>query len=330
MRRRDFIKVVGGVAAWPIGAQAQQVDRMRLVALVTTFPENDQEGQRYAAAFQEALGKLGWRTGKNLKIEYRWGAANSEQARLYASEILKLKPDVIVAHTTVVTRAFIAQSREIPIVFTNVSDPIGERFIESFSRPGGNITGFTNVEPSIGGKYLDLLKEIAPKVSRAAIIYDPKSTPGGGLFFTGPFETAASKLAVQPVRGEVGTIVDIDNVITAISRGEGGGLVVIGEPFTNLHRARILELAAKYRLPMICPYRFYTSSGCLLSYGVDFPDQFRRAASYVDRILKGEKPSNLPAQAPIKFELVLNLKTAKSLGLTVPQTLQVAADEVIE
>ena len=331
MQRREFISLLGGAAAtWPLTARAQRPSGTRLIAVVLAFEQNDQDGQRFVGKFREALQQLGWTPGDNLKMEFRWGAIDAERARAFAAEVINLKPDLIVTHATIVTRAMVQQSRTIPIVFTNVSDPIGEQFIQSFAHPGGNVTGFTNVEPSMGGKYLQLLKEIAPNVTRAAMIFNPKSAPGGGSYFYGPFKAAASTLSVQPIEGAVQDTADIDNIFATMARSNGGGLVVIGEPFTNLHRAKILELSAQYHVPTICPYRFYAQSGCLISYGVDFVDQFRRAATYVDRILKGEIPANLPAQSPVKFELVINLKIAKTLGLEIHPQLLASADEVIE
>jgi len=329
MRRWELLAVLCGVAGLVPAAQAQTSSQTRSVAMVLAFQEIDAEGQKYFAAFQQELQRLGWAPGENLKLDVRWGVTNSDRADRAAAELIARKPDLIVAHATVGTRAFVQQTKDIPIVFTNVSDPVGERFVKSFARPGGTVTGFTNVEPTIGGKYLELLKEIAPTVSHAVMLYNPASTPGRGAFFYGPFEAAGPKLSVQTSKAEVSSLADLENVIEGIAR-ERGGLVVIGEPFTNLHRARILELAAERQLPAVCPYRFYAEKGCLISYGVDFTDQFKRAASYVDRILKGEKPGDLPVQAPTKYELAINLKTAKVLGLTIPPTMLGRADEVIE
>ena len=332
MKRREFLTLIGGAAALPAFpriAHAQQPARKRLIAVEMAFAETDPEGQRYAAAFQQELQQLGWTLGRDLQIEYRY-ATDAARAKLHAVELVALKPDLIVAHATIVTRAIVAATRTIPVVFTNVSDPVGEGFVKGFPRPGGNITGFVNVEPSIGGKYLELLKAVAPGINRAAMIFNPKSTPGGGSFFYAPFEAAGSVLSIQPIRGAVQNVGEIEDVISALARDKGGGLVVVGEPFINLHRSRILELTGRYRLPAICPYRFYAANGCLLSYGVDFADQFRRAAIYANRILRGDSPANLPVQSPVKFELVVNVKTAQGLGLSVPSPLLVAADEVIE
>jgi putative ABC transport system substrate-binding protein len=301
---------------------------MRLVAVEMALAKGDEDGQHLAAAFEQSLRQLGWTPGQNLRVEYRWDATNAERASAQAAEILTLNPDVIVAHATIVTRAFFQKSTNIPIVFLNVSDPLGEHFVESFARPGRSLTGFTNIEPSIGGKYLELLKKIAPTVTRAAMIFNPASTPGGGSYFSGSFDAAAAAFAIQPIKAAVHNTTDIEHALAALAGN--GGLVVIGEPFINLHREEILRLSAQYRLPTICPYRLYAREGCLISYGVDFADQFARAATYVDRILKGETAANLPVQSPVKFEFVINLKTAKALGVEVPPMLLATADEVIE
>ncbi len=330
MKRREFIGLIGIAVVFPIAAQAQATDRIPVVAIETAFAQDDRDGNRIAGAFQQTLAELGWRQGQNVQIEYRWGATNQEHAQKYAAELVKLKPDVIVAHTTIVTRAVSQQTTTIPIVFTNVSDPIGEHFVKSLASPGSDISGFTNIEPTMGAKYLQLLKQIAPSVTRVAMLFNPKSTPGGGTYFYGPFEAASPLLSIQPIKAAVQDASDIDQAISTLAKEKGGGLIVIGEPFTNLHRSKILALAAQYKLPTICPYRFYAVNGCLISYGVDFADQFRRAATYVDRILKGAKAKDLPVQTPTKFEFVINLKTAKALGLTVAPSMLIAADEVIE
>jgi putative ABC transport system substrate-binding protein len=301
---------------------------MRLVAVEMALAKGDEDGRHLAAVFEQSLQQLGWKLGQNLRIEYRWDATNAERAQTQAAELVKLNPDVIVAHATIVTRAFFQLSTKIPIVFVNVSDPLGEHFVESFADPGRNLTGFTNIEPSIGGKYVELLKRIAPNVTRATMIFNPNSTPGGGSYFSGSFDAAAAKLSIQPIKAAVQNVADIEAAIAPLVGN--GGLVVIGEPFTNLHRADILRLSAQYRLPTICPYRLYAQEGCLASYGVDFSDQFARGATYVDRILRGATPQSLPVQSPVKFEFVVNLKTAKALGLTVSPTLLATADEVIE
>ncbi|MGB8638406.1 MAG: ABC transporter substrate-binding protein [Pseudolabrys sp.] len=325
MRRRDFLGAVS-LAALAVSSAAlgQQSDRKRLVAVELALDENDRDGKRSVDAFQQELQELGW-TSENLRIEYRWGATTPERARVHAAELIKLNPDVIVSHATIVTRAFAQETKTIPIVFTNVSDPLGEKFVQSFAKPGGNLTGFTNIEATMGAKYLQLLKDVAPGVTRAAMLYNPNSAPGGGSYFTDAFEAAAPQFSIQAIRA---TVQDTAGIEKAISMLASGGLIVVGEPFTNAHRSSILELTSRYRLPTICPYRFYAANGCLLSYGVDLSDQFKRAATYVD--LKGASATSLPVQSPVKFELAINVKTAKSLGLTVSPTLLARADEVIE
>lgn len=330
MKRREFLGVAGlALMAGPVKAFGQQNDRRRLVAVELAMDENDRDGKRAVGAFQQELQELGW-TGETLQIEYRWGATTPERARVHAAELINLKPDVIVSHATIVTRAFFQGTKTIPVVFTNVSDPLGEKFVQSFAKPGGNITGFTNIESTMGAKYLQLLKDIAPGVTRAAMLFNPKSAPGGGSYFTDAFEAAAPQFSIQAIKATVQDEAGIEKAISTLASGGGGGLIVVGEPFTNAHRSSILELTSRYRLPTICPYRFYAANGCLLSYGVDLSDQFKRAATYVDRILKGASATSLPVQSPVKFELAVNLKTAKVLGLTISPALLARADEVIE
>jgi putative ABC transport system substrate-binding protein len=329
MRRRDFLALVGGAAAWPTLASGQSPERVRSVVMIVAFSETDAEGQRNVKAFRTELQRLGWTIGEKLRFDVRWGAINADRANLLAAELTVQRPDLIVAHATVATRAVAQQIKDIPIVFTNVSDPIAEQFIQSFARPGRNITGFTNVERTIGGKYLELLKEIVPGISRAVMVFNPESTPGRGSFFFDTFEAAGGKLAVQVSKGEVTSVNALEDIIRSAAR-EHSGLVVIGEPFTNLHRARILELASQHNVPAVCPYKFYAENGCLISYGVDFVDQFQRTASYVDRILRGDSPAALAVQSPVKFEMAINMKTAKVLGVSVPPKLLFTADEVIE
>ncbi|HEY7230420.1 MAG TPA: ABC transporter substrate-binding protein [Pseudolabrys sp.] len=329
MKRRDFLAVVGfATLAGAVTAVAQQSERKRLVAVALALEEHDKDGERSVGAFQQALQELGW-AGDNLRVEYRWGATTPERARAISAELLRLHPDVIVSHATIVTRAFSQATKTIPIVFTNVSDPLGEKFVQSFAKPGGNITGFTNIERTMGAKYLQLLKDVAPDLTRAAMLFNPKSAPGGGSYFTDSFEAAAPQFSMQPIKAPVQDAAGIEKVVSALANG-GGGLIVVGEPFTNAHRAGILELTSRYRIPTVCPYTFYATNGCLLSYGVDLSDQFRRAAAYVDRILKGTATASLPVQSPVKFELAINVKTARSLGLSIPPTLLARADEVIE
>jgi putative ABC transport system substrate-binding protein len=321
--------VASALALWLQAAEAQS-DRPRTIAMVMAFSQSDPEGQRYAAAFQQRLSELGWTVGKDLNIESRWEATSSDRANAYAAELAKRSPDLIISHATIVTRAIVSHTREIPVVFVNVSDPLGERFVAGFARPGGRVTGFTNLEPTVGGKYLELLKEMAPSLKQAVMIFNPASTPGGGSYFFDPFKAAGNLLSMRTVAGEARSVADLEKATADAARSGDTGLVVVGEPFTNLNRTRILELAAQHRLPAVCPYRFYAENGCLVSYGVGFIDQFQRAASYADRILKGDKPADLAVQSPVRFEMTINLKTAKTLGLSVPPKLLFTADDVIE
>jgi putative ABC transport system substrate-binding protein len=272
---------------------------------------------------------LGWNNGRNLRMDVRWAAGSVDRMRMFAKELVDLQPGVILANTTPVTAALRNETHTIPIVFVVVSDPVGAGFVASLARPGGNITGFINVEASFGGKWLELLKEIAPRVRRAAIMFNPDTAPGGGSYFLGSFESAAQSLGVEPITAPVRSVAEIESVMTRLGREPGGGLAVMSDGFMFIHRGSIISLAARGNVPAIYFDAALSKDGGLLSFGADLRDMFRRAASYVDRILRGE-PADLPVQVPTKFELVINLKTAKALGLTVPLTLQVRADEVIE
>jgi putative tryptophan/tyrosine transport system substrate-binding protein len=329
MKRRDFITLLGGATvAWPLAARAQQPERMRRIGVLMGTPASDQESHVRLAAFLRQLGELGWRLGQNVRIEYRWYGTATEQTLAGAKELVEWQPDVIVGHSTPSVAALLQATRTIPIVFLLVADPVGSGFVESFARPGGNVTGFTTVEFSMGGKWVELLKEIAPRVTRVLLIFNPQTaayTP-----FLRLIEAAAPSLAVDPIAGPVHDAAEIKRTIDAFARESSGALIAFPDIFTASHRELIVALAAQYRLPAVYPYPYFPKSGGLLSYGVDAADQFRRAASYVDRILKGAKPADLPVQAPVKFEMVINLKTAKALGLDVPLQLQQLADEVIE
>ncbi len=329
MRRREFITLLGGTAAaWPLVARGQQPDRVRRVGVLMSASENDAEYQAYLAAFEEGLQKLGWSEGRNIQIDHRW-APDVELMQRYAMELVGLKPDLILSQNTPTTAATLQQTRTIPIIFTNVSDPVGSGFVASLPRPGGNVTGFINMEASLGGKWLELLKEIAPRVVRVAFLFNPE-TATYAEYYLKTLKTAAASLAVEAIAAPVHDISELESTIAAQARESNCGLIVMPAGFFNVHRTEVTSLAARYRLPAVYPYRFFTELGGLLSYGNDPLDNFRRAASYVDRILKGAKPSELPVQVPVKFELVINLKTAKALGLDVPSLLQQRADEVIE
>jgi len=329
MKRRGVITLLGGAAAWPLAAHAQQPERMRRIGVLMAFAESNLEGQANVAAFREGLQKLGWTEGRNIRIDIRWAASDARAMQRFATELVALQPDLILSPHTPTTAALLRQTRTIPIVFTNITDPVGSGFVASFPRPGGNATGFVNMEPTMAAKWLELLKEIAPRVNRAAILFNPATATYADYYLT-PFKAAAASLAVEAIAAPVHDTSELEAVVAAQAREPNTGLIVMSDSFMSGHGKEITSLAARYRLPTVYPFRFFTELGGLLSYGSNRLDQFRRAASYTDRILKGEKPSELPVQSPVKFEIVVNAKTAKALGLTVPQTLQAAADEVIE
>jgi putative tryptophan/tyrosine transport system substrate-binding protein len=331
MPRRDFIAALGSAAAWPLAARAQQAGGMRRIGVLTTFGDSDALAQGWDGAFRKGLDESGWHHGRNVQIDYRWAAGDADRLQAFAKELVALQPDVILAVTTPAVAALLRETRTLPIVFAQVSDPVGSGFVASLARPGANVTGFTNIniESSIGGKWLQLVKEIAPAVRRVAMIYNPPTSPFAGYYLR-PFEAAGPTYGVQASAVAVHGEADIEKAIDALAREPGGGFVVLPDTFTGIHRDRIVSLAARYRLPAVYPFRWFVEIGGLLSYGIDSNDMFRRAASYVDRILKGAKPADLPVQAPTKYELVINLKTAKALGLTVPDKLLAIADEVIE
>jgi putative ABC transport system substrate-binding protein len=330
MRRRDFITILGGaVVASPIAARAQQSERMRRVGVLTTAAENDATEQRRQAAFRRRFDELGWRAGRNIQIDYRWAASNADRLRIFAKELVELKPDLIFAETTPATAAVLGETRTIPIVFVVVSDPVGSGFVTSLNRPGGNVTGFMNMEPTLAGKWLGLLKEIAPHVTRVALLFNPATAPYTEQYLN-PFKAAAASLAVEAIAAPVQQLSHLEPVAADRAREPNGGLIMMPDVFLWLHRAEVISLAAHYRLPAVYPQRDFAEIGGLLSYGNDRLDQYPRAAIYADRILKGEKPADLPVQAPTKYELVINLRTAKALGLTVPPSLVATADEVIE
>jgi putative ABC transport system substrate-binding protein len=331
MKRREFITLIGGgIAGWPLAVRAQLPDRMRRIAVLSNISESDLEAQAMVGALHKSLRELGWINGRNIQTDHRWAAGNAGTIVGFAKELAALKPEVIVAHTTPAVIASRNETDTIPIVFVQISDPIGSGFITNLAHPGGNITGFTNFESSMVGKWVEMLKEIAPGISRIAFLFNPETAPYVTRFYQGLLETSARSLGVQPWAHPVHNAREIDSAITALGREQGGGLIVMPDSFNIVHRDRIIALAIQQRLPVISPYRFAVEEGSLMSYGVDQIDLFRRAAAYVDRLLKGAKPAELPVQAPTKFELVINLKTAKALGLTVPLTLQARADEVIE
>jgi putative tryptophan/tyrosine transport system substrate-binding protein len=330
MKRRAFITLLGGAAAWPLAARAQQGERKRRIGVLMAHGENDPEFHDYLSAFREGLQKLGWTEGRNIQIDSRWGALdNAETRQRSAKELIALEPDLILTQNTPPTASMLEQTRTIPVVFVIVADPIGSRFVQSLARPGANATGFTIMEPTIAGKWLELLKEIAPRINRTAFLFNPATTPYRDIYLK-PFEAAAELLGVEAIAAPVHDAPELESVVAAHAREPNGSLIVMPDGFLNVHRAEIVLLAARYHVPTIYPWRFFTELGGLVSYGSAQSDMFRTAATYVDRILRGEKPADLPVQAPTKYELVVNLKSAKSLGLEVPPLLQQRADEVIE
>jgi putative ABC transport system substrate-binding protein len=329
VKRREFITLLGGAAAaWPLAARAQQSERMRRIGVLMPLPADDAQAQVRSAAFLQGLQELGWTVGRNVQLDYRWGARDADRARKQAAELVELAPDVILANGALVVGPLQQVTRTVPIVFVQVSDPVGAGFVESLARPGGNATGFTTIEYGMSGKWLELLKEIAPRVSKVAVIRDPAIVAGIGQL--GAIQAVAPSLGVEVNPINVRDADEIERSVTAFARSSSGGLIVTTGGFGIVHRELIATLAARHQLPAVYPYRFFATGGGLTSYGADTIDPFRRAAGYVDRILKGEKPAELPVQNPTKYELVINLKTAKALGLEVPTSLLARADEVIE
>jgi putative ABC transport system substrate-binding protein len=327
MRRRDFIAGLGSAAAWPLAARAQQSDRMRRVGVLNAFAESDPEVRANLAAFRETLQKLGWVEGRNVHIDYRWGDAEPQRIRSYAKELVGLKEDVILVSSPLALQPLLQETSSIPIVFTQIADPVGSGFVASLARPGGNLTGFPNTEYSIFAKLLEVLKDIAPQTQRAAVLL-PDQIPQLDMWHA--METAASSLRLQVTAAPVRNATDIAQAIEQFAREPNGGLIVLPTPATLGNRELIAALALHHRLPIVSSRRSIVAAGGLVSYGNDETERFRSAAGYVDRILNGEKPAELPVQIPTKFELVVNLKTAKALGLTVPQSILLRADEVIE
>jgi len=328
IRRRKFLATLGGAATWPLAARAQQPERMRRIGVLLPYAADDREGQVRLAAFQQALAELGWSDSGNVRIETRWGAGDPDRYRQYAAELVALAPDVVVAVTTAVAAALQRETRSVPIVFVQAADPVGAGVVASLARPGGNITGFTTFEYGISPKWLALLKEIAPHVTRAAVIRDPTVAVEHGLF--GGIQSVASSLRVELNLIDARDIGEMERAVAAFAREPNGGQIVFATALALLHRDLIISLAARHRLPTVFTDRPFVTAGGLASYGPNRVEQYRPAAGYVDRILKGEKPADLPVQAPTKYELVINLKTAKTLGLEVPPTLLARADEVIE
>jgi putative ABC transport system substrate-binding protein len=329
MKRREFIGLLGGgMAAWPLAARAQQPGRMRRIGVLLNITADDPESQGRLAAFAQGMQSLGWVIGQNIRVEYRWGGGSVDAMRKYAEELVALAPDVILAQSTAAVAPLLQSTHAVPIVFTIVADPVGAGYVQSLAHPGGNATGFTGFEYAFAGKWLELLKEIAPSVTRAAVLREAGSVTGPAQF--GAMQAVAPTLGVELRPVDTRNADEIERDITAFARGSNGGIIVTGSPAATVYRQAIVELAARHRLPGVYYTRYFAAGGGLISYGPDFVDQFRRAAGYVDRILKGEKAADLPVQAPTKYEIVLNLKTANALGLAVPTTVLARADEVIE
>jgi putative ABC transport system substrate-binding protein len=314
----------------PLAAEAQQTSQMRRIGVLMGFAESDPQAQARVEAFRKGLQTLGWAEGRSVRIDVRWAPTSDPPAmQRAAKELVALQPDVILSHNTPTTATLLRQTRTIPIVFVVVSDPIGSGFVASLPRPGGNVTGFTNIEPTMASKWLELLKEVAPRVARVAFLFNPATAPYAESYL-GPFKVAAAALALEAAAVPVHDTSELESAIAAQARAPNGGLVVMTDSFLVTHRAEITRLAARYRLPTVYPFRDFVELGGLLSYGNDLLDNFHRAATYADRILKGATPNELPVQAPVKFELIINLKTAKALGLTIPPSLLARADEIME
>jgi putative tryptophan/tyrosine transport system substrate-binding protein len=331
MRRREFIWLLGSAAATrPFAARAQQSKQIRRIGVLMAHAEMDAEFRTYVNAFRGGLQELGWTEGRNIQIDIRWGALDdADSRRRLANELIALQPDVLLTQNTPPTASVLEQTRTIPVVFVIVTDPVGSGFVESLARPGRNATGFTIMEPMMGGKWLELLKEIAPHLDRAAFLFNPATAPYVH-YYLDPFNAAAASSKLEAIAAPIHDTSELETVVGVEARKSNTGLIIIPDGFLNVHRAEIVALAARYRMPAVYPWRFFTEIGGLMCYGSEQSDQFRLAASYVSRILQGTKPGDLPVQAPVKFELVINRKTAKALGLTIPPTLLAIADEMID
>jgi putative tryptophan/tyrosine transport system substrate-binding protein len=329
MQRREFIAGLGA-AAWPVVARGQPTERLRRIGVLTPFDENDPQVKSWLSKFTQRLGQFGWMDGRTVRMDVRWAAGNSERIQMFAKELVELQPDVMFAATTSATAALHAATRTTPVVFALVSDPVGNGFVGSVPLPGGNITGFSNVEPTMAGKWLELLAEVAPGVRRAAIMFNPDTATYGRSYFLPAFEASARSLNVEPIVALVHGDAEVEMQLVALGREPRGGLVVLPDSFITLHRAQITSAAARNNVPTVSNDDIFVKSGGLLSYGANIADEFRRAAVYVDRILRGAKVNDLPVQYPTKYEIVLNARTAKTLGLDVPTSILLRTDEVIE
>ena len=328
--RRAFISTLSGMAlAWPLPASAQQGERMPRVGLVSNAPEASRQAQQDADAFHQGLQELGWTDGRNIRIDFHWGAGDADRAQI-AKDLVAVQPNVIVCSTSPMTAAVLEQTKTIPIVFVNVTEPAAQGFVSSDARPGGNATGFSNFEPSMSGKWVEILKDVDPRIRRVAIMFNPKTAPSGGDFFLPSFRAAGAALGIEPIELPLHNPAEIEPALDKLAREAYGALIMMPDVFTGYYRDQIIRSAINHSLPVISSYRNYTEVGGLVSYGIKVSDLFHRAASYVDRILKGEKPADLPVQAPTQFEMVINLKTAKALGLTIRHDILLRADDLIE
>ena len=328
MRRREFISVLGSAAAWPVAVRALQGERMRRIGILAGLPENDPEAQARVAAFVQRLDELGWTRGRNIHVDIRWGGGLSEDLRRFAGELARLNPDLLMATGGASLGPLVEATQTVPIVFAHVPDPLGAGFIDSLSRPGGNVTGFASFDYAIAGKWLELLKQIVPSATRISILRDPSYAPGIGQFAV--LQAVAPSLSVELIPMKVRDVAEMEGAMAAYARSTNGALVVTASALAIAHRDLIIKLAAQHKLPAIYFERDFVAAGGLISYGANSIEPYRLAAGYVDRILRGEKPADLPVQAPTKYELVINMKTAKALGLTIPASLLARADEVIE
>jgi putative tryptophan/tyrosine transport system substrate-binding protein len=328
MRRREFITLLGGATAWPLAARAQQPERMRRIGVLVGGRITDPVSKSQSAALLQGLQQLGWTDGRNIRIDYRWGDGNADDIRKYSAELSSLAPDVMLVAGTAAVGPLLQAAPTVPVVFVNLPDPVGAGYVKSLARPGGNVTGFTNFEYGLSVKWLELLKEVAPSVTRVAVLRDPALTAGTAQFAA--IQAVAPSLGVEVSPIDVRNAAEIEHAVAAFARSSNGGLIATQSASALVHRGLILTLAARHKLPAVFVNRFWVADGGLMSYGVNVANEFRRAAGYVDRILKGEKPADLPVQAPTGYELLINLKTAKALGLEVPASLLARADEVIE
>ena len=330
MKRREFISLIGGAATWSLTALAQEPGRMRRVGMLFAFFDFDPESQARIAAFQQELERLGWREGSNIEIEYRWASGDAERFRAFAAELVAARPDVLVAHATPSAEALARATRTIPIIFAAVSDPVASGLVASLSEPGRNATGFTNFDISLGAKWVEFLKELSPRLARVALLFNPGTAPGRGSTYLQVVEAAARSFGIDSMHATVSSEAEIEDAITTLARRPDSGLIVMPDVSMTNHRELITVLATRHGLPAIYPFRYFADGGGLISYGIDLSDIFRRVAGYVDKVLRGAMPSSLPVQHPDKLELVINLRTARALGLVVPRILLARANDVIE